>query len=209
MNVWWFFFKKLHFFSSLSEDEQKIIQLSAEKSRQACLKCNLDVRAKISKEKRLFWKKIICSSSLFLDYCPNFFRTFSTIFQHSCSNCILLFHGGVWAKMYFWGKYFLLFIFKKLVKKHTFCQKKHQGRQNYILCVQRNVLRKNSFSERIVFLIVFVHWPKKSQFLEKKFQRGCQNSILPVEGNVLRKNIFLRRLSLFHHFWNWAKKFRN
>ena len=46
MNVWW-----------LSEYGQKAIQLLAEKSRQACLKCNLDSRRKISREKRLFWKK--------------------------------------------------------------------------------------------------------------------------------------------------------
>ena len=78
--------------------------------------------------------------------------------------------GGVRAKIYFWGNFFYYSFSEKIGRKNMrFVRKKQQGRQNYILGVQRSVLRKNNFSERVVFVIVFVHWPKKVSFLRKNF----------------------------------------
>ena len=102
--------------------------------------------------------------------------------------------------------FFLIFdfliIFGLGEKNWTFGKNFRQGCQNWIVRVQRNIFRKNSFFWwKDIFLIIWGFWAKNFRLLAKFFQKGCQNLVLNrlldsyyifVENTKPKKSILIR-----------------
>ena len=79
------------------------------------------------------------------------------IFQNGCPYCVLLVHGkSLYKKIFYLEKGIILLIFVTLVKDLGVLFKKiQQCRHNLFLAVQRTVMRKTGFLEKIKFFILF------------------------------------------------------
>ena len=142
--------------------------------------------AKFREKIDFFGRKIICSSSSFLVYRPYFFTTLAKIFQHNCPNCTSLVHGRSLSKIIYLRKVISIFIFKNLVEKSDFCQKKSGSSKLHSKC-QEERFEKNIFFEKTSSLSNFSAWPKKDQFLGKKLRRVVRIAFYVSRGTFWGK----------------------
>ena len=139
------FFWKSYISLTLSDYGQKTIQRLAEKKsaslskmQSGCPRENFERKTTFLEEKlyvplHRFWTTGHTFSELWRKYS-------STVVPTALHSYM----GGVWAKLVYLRKK-TIFIFKNLVEKSGLLSKKQQTRQNCILDVLRNVLRKNIF----------------------------------------------------------------
>ena len=124
-NVWWFCFGKATFlFNTFRIWTKNYPTFGGKKSASLSKMQSGCPRENFERKTTFFGKKTICSSSSFLDYRPNFFRTLVKLFQHSCPNCISLVHGRSMSKIIYLRKIISIFIFKNIVEKSGLLSKK-------------------------------------------------------------------------------------
>ena len=98
----------------------------------------------------------------------------------------------------------LSFIFPRL-----FDSKIWQGRQNFVLSVQRIILKKQrSFKKFSKFSLVIGRWSTFSGLLGMIFQQFCQSSISDVLRNSLRRLTSEEVFNVFGIIRYWTKNFR-
>ena len=189
MKVWWFFLKKLHFFSSLLEYEHKAIKLLVEKTRQACLKWNLEVGVNILREDNFVWKKIYFFLFIGFALLAKFFPNFG---DNIPAHVLTAFYFSMeeFEQNYKLGESNFTFHFHKVSKKiRPWVKKTALWSKLHSRCPEERFEEKKFF-EKTLFYIDFGTWPKKLVSWTEKHQGVGWISICVSRGTFLGKTSF-------------------
>ena len=171
------------------------------KSRQACLNCNLDVRGKISREKRLFWKKIYMFLFIVFGLPAKIFQNFGETIPAKLSQ---LHFTCLWEECeqnYKFEENNFNFYFQNFNRKiRPFVKKTADSSKLHSRCPEERFEEKHFFGKTNFDKSYSNIDRKEKNFSVKKLQRDCQNWILRVDGNVLGENIFSNKKFFFNLF---------